>query len=440
MRMNPSSGNLHPTESYWILPGEKSFSGGIYHYSPFLHSLERRAEVAAAEVETWRAHFGSAGFLVALSSIFWREAWKYGERAFRYCHHDVGHALAALSFAANLMGWRVRMLHGICDRDLQRVLGFDQTGWISGEEEEADLICWVCSNSEQSQLAELPAGWIEQLSRQQFQGRPEVLSREHYPWPIIDAVAAVCRKESAAGGAMIWPDFPAAGLPESPLSAARLIRRRRSALAFDRGGVPMNREHFFGCLQACLPRRNRAPFDAGLGEPQVHLFIFVHHVTGLDPGLYALVRNPGHFRELQESTSAHFQWVAITEELPLYLLEAGDRRAEAKLVSCNQDIAGDGAFSLGMVARFREPLEEAPWRYKQLFWETGMIGQVLYLQAEAYGLRGTGIGCFFDDPMHEICGLRDNRYQSLYHFTIGSPIEDERLSTLEPYYHLKNLP
>jgi len=27
-----------------------------------------------------------------------------------------------------------------------------------------------------------------------------------------------------------------------------------------------------------------------------------------------------------------------------------------------------------------------------------MIGQVLYLEAEAQGVRATGIGCFFDDP------------------------------------------
>ncbi len=67
-----------------------------------------------------------------------------------------------------------------------------------------------------------------------------------------------------------------------------------------------------------------------------------------------------------------------------------------------------------------------------------MIGQVLYLEAEAHGLRGTGIGCFFDDAVHEIMGFNDNHYQSLYHFTVGKPIEDPRLTTYLPYDHLKN--
>jgi nitroreductase len=36
----------------------------------------------------------------------WREAWKYGERAFRYCQLDTGHAVGALRYAAALLGWR----------------------------------------------------------------------------------------------------------------------------------------------------------------------------------------------------------------------------------------------------------------------------------------------------------------------------------------------
>ena len=61
------------------------------------------------------------------------------------------------------------------------------------------------------------------------------------------------------------------------------------------------------------------------------------------------------------------------------------------------------------------------------------MGQVLYLEAEAEGARGTGIGCYFDDPVHEVLGLEGREFQSLYHFTIGIPVEDTRLTTLPPY-------
>ncbi len=71
--------------------------------------------------------------------------------------------------------------------------------------------------------------------------------------------------------------------------------------------------------------------------------------------------------------------------------------------------------------------------YPRLYWECGAIGQVLYLQAEVSGVRSTGIGCFFDDPARAIFGLRDNNYQSLYHFTVGGPVDDSRLTTLPAY-------
>ncbi len=64
---------------------------------------------------------------------------------------------------------------------------------------------------------------------------------------------------------------------------------------------------------------------------------------------------------------------------------------------------------------------------------TGLIGQALYLEAEAVGARGTGIGCFFDDAVHEMLGLQDHDWQSLYHFAIGQPIDDTRL-TARPGY------
>ncbi len=90
-----------------------------------------------------------------------------------------------------------------------------------------------------------------------------------------------------------------------------------------------------------------------------------------------------------------------------------------------------------MLARHAEGIRQrGAWWYRRLFWEAGVLGQVLYLEAEAAGLRGTGIGCFFDDAVHQALGLTDERWQSLYHFTIGGPIEDRRLRTLAPYAHL----
>lgn len=109
LRCNPSSGNLHPTEGYLVCPDLPGLSAGVYHYRPDRHGLEQRA---AAPLTF------SGGVLVALTGIHWREAWKYGMRAFRYCQHDCGHALAALAYAAAIFGWPTRLMTEWSDDDI----------------------------------------------------------------------------------------------------------------------------------------------------------------------------------------------------------------------------------------------------------------------------------------------------------------------------------
>jgi hypothetical protein len=137
---------------------------------------------------------------------------------------------------------------------------------------------------------------------------------------------------------------------------------------------------------------------------------------------------------LRAALSTAFLWEPVADAPPLWLLERGECRVRATRVSCDQTIAGDGFFSLGMLAEFDASLsEQGPSFYRQLFWESGVVGQVLYLEAEAAGARGTGIGCFYDDVMHEMLGVRDHAFQSLYHFTVGAAVEDTRLTTEAAY-------
>ncbi len=434
LRINPSSGNLHPTEAYLLLPSLEGLKPGLYHYQPFLHALERRAEFREPLLHRLFPEGEPSGFLLGLTSIFWREAWKYGERAFRYCQLDAGHALAALRFSAALLGWRVAPLSTLSDDQAAAILGIDRTHFAAGEEEHPDLLLWVGSAASPS--AGPTAEAIALLGGLALDGVPNRLSADHRQWPILVQVAEACRKpETPAAQADFGVPRPWLAGPESPLPAARVVRRRRSGLSFDpRRGI--ERDRFLVMLDRTLPRPGKAPFDALTDPPEVHLLLFVHRVAGLPAGLYLLLRAAGHETLLRERLAARFRWEPVVPGFPLFLLEEGDFRGTARLLSCHQEIAGDSAFSLGMIARFEDLLRREPYRYRALFRECGMIGQVLYLEAEAQGFRGTGIGCFFDDEVHEGIGLRDLCFQSLYHFTVGCPIEDPRLITLPPYAHL----
>ena len=158
-------------------------------------------------------------------------------------------------------------------------------------------------------------------------------------------------------------------------------------------------------------------------------------VADIESGLYILIRNEKHKEQLQSLFKETFLWEKIdTEAGNLYKLETGDFKFLAKAISCNQDIASNGAFTLGMLAEFSNQLEKhGASRYKQLYWDCGAIGQQLYLEATSLKLSATGIGCFLDDILHGTIGLKTNHFQTLYHFTIGRGLVDNRLSTKKPY-------
>ncbi|HLQ38485.1 MAG TPA: nitroreductase family protein, partial [Planctomycetota bacterium] len=109
-------------------------------------------------------------------------------------------------------------------------------------------------------------------------------------------------------------------------------------------------------------------------------------------------------------------------------------RDAARTVSCHQEIAADSAFAVAMLAEFAPTLAAfGAWGWRLLHWEAGAIGQLLYLEAEACGLRATGIGCFFDSAVHELLGISSDDLRTIYHFTTGGAVDDARLQSEPPY-------
>lgn len=435
LRINPSSGNLHPTECYLAVPEVPGLAGGIYHYNPLAHALEQRAELRESAWLSLYAHFGDSGFLIALSTIFWRESWKYGERAFRYCQLDTGHALAALIFAARLNDWHLTVLGGVADSQIERLLGFDQTLWHPNEDEVAELMCWISPQPiDDAAACDVAAEQLRQFAAMTFFGNPAPLSPKAGAWPIIEQAASASEKGPTHETAPSLADRRLT-FAESGLTAAAVIRRRRSAVRFD-----PHRSIDAGTLKEILGRtiacRHMPPFNGAPVLQQVEAVVFVHRVRGLSPGIYLLKRQKGAIENLKAAWHADFLWRPVAGQLPLWRLAEEDVSDLAATLSCHQDIAGHSVFAVAMIAPYEQLLRQGPYKYRRLHWECGMIGQVLYLAAEAYGLRGTGIGCFFDDEVHRLLGIQDKSYQVLYHFTVGHPIEDDRLSTLPAYHHL----
>ena len=188
LRVNPSSGNLHPTEAYAVRDGR------VCHYAPREHAFEERSALPA---DAWSAFAaGRPGLLVALTSILWREAWKYGERAFRYCQHDAGHAIGALRIAAATLGWSALVLKGVADDTIEALLGLDRAAdFDSAERESAEVVMALWPGEAAASHSGLDAQAVNELKRGCWYGKANRLTRDDpVRWEIIDTVSQAARK------------------------------------------------------------------------------------------------------------------------------------------------------------------------------------------------------------------------------------------------------
>src|SRR5436190_7037704 len=232
LRSNPSSGNLYPTEGYVVVPTMPGLDAGVYHYLSRDHCLERRCIVEGCNIEPLLA----GSLLVGLSSIHWREAWKYGERAFRYCQHDIGHAIASVRYAAAALGWTARMIDA-SDSAVADILGLSRKESFSGiaeaDHEHPGTLLLVGPGS----VAPVDLEGLRNLLKVgTWTGHANPLSPDHVPWPVIDVAAeATWRTESSLlrDSRLESAALPSESSESSQFSAVKIIRQRRSAVALD---------------------------------------------------------------------------------------------------------------------------------------------------------------------------------------------------------------
>jgi SagB-type dehydrogenase family enzyme len=389
--VNPSSGNLHPTEFHFYTHGLADWVDGLYHYRPSSHMAEQRAigEFCENLVDT------SAPLVFVLTSIAWREAWKYQDRAYRYCLHDIGHAWQALTLAARSIGCESFALGHFSDEKIAEACHLSQDEWPM-------LIVGLHGPS-------IPVKTQGPAETIVFGGRPNRLSEEPVPYALIERIHVATQLCTEA-------TIPSIGQPKTssrgdvslppPVSTScnfgDVVRARRSALDF-RGG----RESISLSQLATILSSTREPLFADFATTRfVHLYLYVHRVEGLAPGVYRY-------------------W---PEHAELEKIKDGDQRLVAAALSLGQDLAGNACLAFSMIGDFENAARSYGNRgYRYVHFEAGAIGQRMYLASEALGLRATGIGAFFDDEVNRYLGLAPELGQVVYHFAIGYPVSDPRL-------------
>lgn len=418
LRCNASSGNLQPSEAYIISNDINGIDNGLYHYAPKEHHLEHLS-TASKEFT-----LPKNTFLVSLSSIVWREAWKYGERAWRYTQLDCGHAFRALEVSAGVLGWKLEILN-TPDTELLNLIGFNQANrYIPEERELSDMLILVSFDDETSDASKIDIRYIRSCLQEKYEGKVNQLSLAWHKWDILEEIEDSTLSDDLKIKKFKQDKFEISSFRKSLYLAKDVILQRRSAQVMNKEDSNISKNEFETILASVKSDTSA-----------VNLVIFIHDVQEFDSGLYILIRNKKHKEQLQMLLKSNFIWEKIkTKAGELYLLEKGDFKYKSKLISCNQDIAAQGAFTLGMLVEFSKQLQDfGASRYKELYWLCGALGQQLYLESTSLNLSATGIGCFLDDLLHDEIGLKTDNFQSLYHFTIGRALVDTRLSTKKPY-------
>ena len=426
LRNNPSSGNLHPIEWYLSLSSVDGVADGIYHYNPQYHVLEKRSD---QPFRSRNAVDGEPEVKVALSVCLARTLWKYGERALRYTELDTGHALGSLSFAAIALGWRGRAEGGVSTQILDRWLGLDRKSDYLAHAERESSRCLLSLDCDQHAGGAFtpdaaPGGstvWTGQANR--------LGERSLFRWKAAAGAALASRVP------VPWPqrarcaDRAPARRPNHT-AGMTLIRQRRSARVLD-PSFACPEADFRAVLRCLLPDASTVWTVRDGYAPRVHLLVLVHAVEGVEPGLYFVPRHREATASLQQSgVSMDLSASVLSDDLPVIQLLKGDLRSWSRACGCHQSLVGNSAFSLIMMGEFDRTLSECgEGGYRQLHHEAGLLGQITYLEANARGLGASGVGCFFDEEVDKLLGLKDSRFQSLYVFALGHALSDERLES-----------
>ena len=360
-RAAASAGALYPIELYLVSGDLPGLAAGVYHYAPAGNALTQlragdfRGNLAAAAGDDSLA---SVPATLVSTAVFWRSAWKYRTRGYRYCFWDNGTVLANLLATANSLGQPARVLGGFIDREVDLILGVDS-------EQEASTCLVALGETGVSH----PAGpsYLSPI------GPGDLGFSEPVPYP----ESTLLHSESCLWSAQEVRDWRVQapgnetslpGIWSAPLG--EVIEQRGSTRRFARESIPLAQ---LSALMAASSTKIPADFGSGLAEP----YLIVNAVDGLTPGAYHYSRETGD----------------------LELLKTGEFREEAGHLCFEQALGVDASVVVFFLVDLELTLARLGNRgYRAAQLEAGVLGGKMYLSAHSLGLGATGM-TFFDDAV-----------------------------------------
>ena len=385
LRAAACTGALYHVEVYLACGSLAGLPAGLYHFAPYDPALRRlRAgdwRGALVEATGGEPAVAAAPVVLALTSTFWRNSWKYQARAYRHAFWDSGAMLANALACASTYGLSARILLGFADQALNRLLDIDS-------DREAAVALFALGRDGSS----IPSPHGEPA---ELRYETEPLSPSEVDYPLIREMHVASSLETGAqvrawrDGAAPRPRAPSAGplirlasldgseRPADPIEA--VIARRGSTRQFARLPISLAQlATMLDCATGVIP----ADFLRAGGGLLNDIYLIVHAVDGLASGSY--VYHP--------------------ELRALELLREGDFRAQAGELDLGQELAADASVNMYMLCDLPAVLDRFGNRgYRAAQMEGGILGGRIYLGAYAQRLGATGL-TFFDDDVTAFFG------------------------------------
>ncbi|HEY9889082.1 MAG TPA: SagB/ThcOx family dehydrogenase [Candidatus Obscuribacterales bacterium] len=425
LRAAPSAGGLYPTELYLVSRGTHLLPAGLYNYQARTHSLWRfwddHVWQSLQEGCFWHPALEHTQLALIVTTVFYRSAWRYQDRAYRRICLDAGHVLGNLALASALVDYRPHLIGGFADQALNRLLYLDEMA------EGALAVAAIADLLEVNQ--NLPRLTTTQPAKPQT-AFPKMRNGELLPYmhqaTAIDATGTFRWQVRTTDGLADSASSPPAGAPDDKYNLpfclkvstatapidwgdrlqglGHTILRRRSTRRFN--GANLTLAELNAVLDFVYQPHHYAEqgldpdpdyFDLSL----IQTFVVVSGVEGLEPGCYYYAP---HRQELRQIRFKNF-------------------RQELGYLCLGQALGRDAGAVIFHTADLKQAIARHGDRvYRYLHLDAGHLGQRLNLAAVHLGLGVSGIGGFFDDQVNDVLGIPADE-AVLYITTLGRPAD-----------------
>lgn len=403
-RSAPSAGALYPNETYVAAGSVEGLPPGIYNHQVMdatLIALQEGAFIHQVRKALALEIRGLPAVSLPITGIFFRSAWKYRDRAFRYVLLDAGHLIENLVLAASAYGYAYSVHYDFDDNAMERLLGFDP------KREACLAVVNLYTRKSVNRRAPEGAGTETPALSDSLAAASRTSTAEIQ----YEAIQKVCAAGNTInpGEASTMQAYPVVGnMPQAwfPMRAedvwveqphfAKSVLQRRSRRNFV--PIPMPTSQAMHLMQSLCMNRDQAADEGLVYGRSMTPGIAAVNIEAFDPGIYLL----------------------DTQEKAYGMVEGGSSGEKVAGVCLDQEWLKNGSLHFLFMANLRQVdrhLGARGYRYAML--NAGRAGQRIYLAATALGLGACGIGAIYDAEARQMLALNDES-ALLYLVGVGS--------------------